>query len=58
MIRSCYQFSLYKQSFKLVIMGQQDKWVGVILILSQVLAHVQSYWNSQSIVFDSIVWIN
>ena len=66
MIRSCYQFSLYKQSFKLVIMGQQDKWVGVILILSQVLAHVQSYRNSpvinlsttKSIAFDSIVWIN
>ena len=46
MICSCYQFSLYEQTFKLVTVGQRDKWVGVIMILSQVLVHVQSYQAS------------
>lgn len=43
MIPPCYQFSLYEQTFKLVSVGQQDKSVGFILILSQVLLNAQSY---------------
>lgn len=46
MIRSCYQFSLYEWTFKLLTMGQQDKWVDFMLILLQVLLNVQPYQAS------------
>jgi hypothetical protein len=42
MIRSCYQFNLYEQIFKLATVGQQDKWAGSILILLQGLLNAQS----------------
>lgn len=43
MIPPCYQFSLHEQTFKLVSVDQQDKWVGFTLILSQVVLNAQSY---------------